>query len=190
MVDIIDAFRYQETSYDKKTFMAYIKDYMKACRPALREPRFSFARSARRPPIPQQLTPLRRPRPTPQRPLLSAEGRREAPGGQGRGLQDERHRGAQDRDPQPLLRASPILPPFLLPSPAAAPVSAAAASPTRTTPLSPLRPLPPRLSEQELQFFLGESGDMEGSMVYAYYKEGASEPTFLLFKDALKEVKC
>lgn len=44
--------------------------------------------------------------------------------------------------------------------------------------------------QQELQFFLGESGDMEGSMVYAYYKEGSSEPTFLLFKDALKEVKC
>lgn len=33
VVDIIDAFRYQETSYDKKTFMAYIKDYMKARRP-------------------------------------------------------------------------------------------------------------------------------------------------------------
>lgn len=30
VVDIIDAFRYQETSYDKKTFMAYIKDFMKA----------------------------------------------------------------------------------------------------------------------------------------------------------------
>ena len=41
----------------------------------------------------------------------------------------------------------------------------------------------------ELQFFLGESGDMEGSMVYAYYKEGCSEPTFLFFKDALKGYK-
>lgn len=31
---------------------------------------------------------------------------------------------------------------------------------------------------------------MEGSMVYCFYPEGAAEPTFLLFKDALKPVKC
>jgi hypothetical protein len=31
--------------------------------------------------------------------------------------------------------------------------------------------------------------DLEGSMVYAYYKEGSSEPTFLFFKDGLKEVR-
>jgi hypothetical protein len=39
----------------------------------------------------------------------------------------------------------------------------------------------------ELQFFTGESMDLEGSMAYAYYKEGASEPTFLYFKDGLKD---
>ena len=42
----------------------------------------------------------------------------------------------------------------------------------------------------ELQFFMGETGDLEGTMCYAYYKEGASEPTFLYFKDSLKPVKC
>jgi hypothetical protein len=42
----------------------------------------------------------------------------------------------------------------------------------------------------ELQFFTGETADLEASMAYAYYKEGASEPTFLYFKDGLKEVKC
>ena len=29
VVDIIDAFRLQETSYDKKAFTAYIKEFMK-----------------------------------------------------------------------------------------------------------------------------------------------------------------
>lgn len=42
----------------------------------------------------------------------------------------------------------------------------------------------------ELQFFTGESSDLEATLVYAYYKEGSSDPTFLYFKDALKEVKC
>ena len=63
----------------------------------------------------------------------------------------------------------------------------------------------------ELQFFMGESGDMEASLCYAYYKEGcacaraslrvqpshprlptlaASDPTFLYFKDCLREQKC
>ena len=42
----------------------------------------------------------------------------------------------------------------------------------------------------ELQFFTGENGELEGSMAYAYYKEGATDPTFLYFKDGLKEVKC
>eukprot|EP00850_Spirogloea_muscicola_P004546 SM000019S05090 [mRNA] locus=s19:842825:844388:- [translate_table: standard] len=42
----------------------------------------------------------------------------------------------------------------------------------------------------DLQFFVGESMNLEGSMAFAYYKEGASEPTFLYFKDGLKEVKC
>jgi hypothetical protein len=42
----------------------------------------------------------------------------------------------------------------------------------------------------DLQFFLGESMNLEGAIVYAYYKEGASDPTFLYFKDGLKEVKC
>eukprot|EP00271_Cylindrocystis_brebissonii_P011901 TRINITY_DN29913_c0_g1_i1.p1 TRINITY_DN29913_c0_g1~~TRINITY_DN29913_c0_g1_i1.p1 ORF type:complete len:167 (-),score=51.21 TRINITY_DN29913_c0_g1_i1:842-1342(-) len=42
----------------------------------------------------------------------------------------------------------------------------------------------------DLQFFLGESMDIEGGMVYAYYEDGATDPTFLYFKDGLKEVKC
>jgi hypothetical protein len=41
----------------------------------------------------------------------------------------------------------------------------------------------------ELQFFTGESSDLEATLCYAYYKEGESDPTFLYFKDALKEVK-
>jgi len=42
----------------------------------------------------------------------------------------------------------------------------------------------------ELQFFVGESMKDDGTMVFAYYKEGSSDPTFLYFGDALKEVKC
>lgn len=38
--------------------------------------------------------------------------------------------------------------------------------------------------------FLGESLDSDGSMVFAYYKEGAANPTFLFPKYALKEEKC
>ncbi|KAJ4834074.1 hypothetical protein Tsubulata_016272 [Turnera subulata] len=42
----------------------------------------------------------------------------------------------------------------------------------------------------DLQFFLGESSNLEGTLVFAYYKEGATDPTFLYFAPALKEVKC
>ncbi|KAH7655031.1 Translationally controlled tumor protein [Dioscorea alata] len=43
---------------------------------------------------------------------------------------------------------------------------------------------------KDLQFFVGESMHDEGSMVFAYYKEGATNPTFIYFAYALKEVKC
>lgn len=42
----------------------------------------------------------------------------------------------------------------------------------------------------DLQFFVGESMHDDGSMVFAYYKDGATDPTFLYFADGLKEVKC
>ncbi|KAJ1395218.1 Translationally controlled tumor protein, conserved site [Sesbania bispinosa] len=42
----------------------------------------------------------------------------------------------------------------------------------------------------DLQFFVGESMLDDGSLVFAYYKDGASDPTFLYFAYALKEVKC
>ncbi len=101
VVDIIDAFRLQETSWDKKGFMGYIKTFMKATA--------------------DKLSPERKEK-------------------------------------------------FMAAAPAA------------------VKELLGRFNE--LQFFMGESSDMEGSLVYAYYKEGSSEPTFLYFKDALKEVKC
>lgn len=43
---------------------------------------------------------------------------------------------------------------------------------------------------RDLQFFVGESMHDDGSVVLAYYKEGATDPTFLYFAYALKEVKC
>ena len=101
VVDIVDAFRLQETSWDKKGFMGYIKTYMKSVADKLPEAR-------------------------------KAE--------------------------------------FMAAAPAA------------------VKELLGRFSE--LQFFTGEGSDLEGSMAYAYYKEGATEPTFLYFKDGLKEVKC
>ncbi|KAJ6806190.1 putative translationally-controlled tumor protein-like protein [Iris pallida] len=42
----------------------------------------------------------------------------------------------------------------------------------------------------KLQFFVGESMHDAGSLVFAYYKEGATDPTFLYFAYGLKEVKC
>ncbi|XP_027161130.1 translationally-controlled tumor protein homolog [Coffea eugenioides] len=42
----------------------------------------------------------------------------------------------------------------------------------------------------DLQFFVGESMRDEGSIVFAYYKEGATDPTFLYLAPGLKEVKC
>ena len=35
-----------------------------------------------------------------------------------------------------------------------------------------------------------ESMHDDGSLVFAYYKEGATDPTFLYFAYGLKEVKC
>jgi hypothetical protein len=43
---------------------------------------------------------------------------------------------------------------------------------------------------KELQVFTGPSMDPDATMVFAYYKEGAAAPTFVFFKDALKEIKC
>ena len=46
---------------------------------------------------------------------------------------------------------------------------------------TPAAPLP--------RSFLGESMDPESTMVYAYYKDGGSSPTFLFCKYALDAVK-
>ncbi|RRT74949.1 hypothetical protein B296_00004736 [Ensete ventricosum] len=43
---------------------------------------------------------------------------------------------------------------------------------------------------KDLQFFVGESMHDDGSMVFAYYKDGAVDPTFIYFAYGLKEVKC
>ncbi|KAL9250289.1 Translationally-controlled tumor protein-like protein [Drosera capensis] len=42
----------------------------------------------------------------------------------------------------------------------------------------------------DLQFFVGESMHDDGSLVFAYYKDGASDPTFLYIAYGLKEIKC
>ncbi|CAM6084171.1 unnamed protein product [Calypogeia fissa] len=42
----------------------------------------------------------------------------------------------------------------------------------------------------DLQYFVGESMHDDCSLVFAYYKEGKADPTFVYFADALKEVKC
>ncbi|XP_071692994.1 translationally-controlled tumor protein homolog [Rutidosis leptorrhynchoides] len=42
----------------------------------------------------------------------------------------------------------------------------------------------------DLQFFVGESMHDDSTIVFAYYKEGATDPTFLYFGVGLKEVKC
>nr|ADZ75463.1 translationally controlled tumor protein [Litchi chinensis] len=42
----------------------------------------------------------------------------------------------------------------------------------------------------DLQFFVGESMHDESLLVFAYYKDGATDPTFLYFAHGLKEVKC
>ncbi|KAF8017224.1 hypothetical protein BT93_H2423 [Corymbia citriodora subsp. variegata] len=42
----------------------------------------------------------------------------------------------------------------------------------------------------DLQFFVGESMHDDASLVFAYYKEGATDPTFLYFGHGLKEIKC
>ena len=41
----------------------------------------------------------------------------------------------------------------------------------------------------EFQFFMGQSGDPEAGLGFAYYAEGESEPTFLFFADGMKEEK-
>ncbi|OAY42322.1 translationally-controlled tumor protein homolog [Manihot esculenta] len=43
---------------------------------------------------------------------------------------------------------------------------------------------------EDLQFFVGESMHDDSSLVFAYYKEGSTEPTFLYFAYGLKEIKC
>ncbi|WVZ10628.1 hypothetical protein V8G54_015158 [Vigna mungo] len=43
---------------------------------------------------------------------------------------------------------------------------------------------------KDLQFFVGESMHDDGSLVFAYYKDGATDPTFLYFAYALEEMKC
>jgi len=43
---------------------------------------------------------------------------------------------------------------------------------------------------KELQFFTGESMDHEGTLAFAYYKEGAADPTFIFPKYALNANKC
>nr|XP_043640330.1 translationally-controlled tumor protein homolog [Erigeron canadensis] len=43
---------------------------------------------------------------------------------------------------------------------------------------------------KDLQFFVGESMHDDSTIVFAYYKDGATDPTFLYFGVGLKEVKC
>ncbi|XP_073053379.1 translationally-controlled tumor protein homolog [Primulina eburnea] len=43
---------------------------------------------------------------------------------------------------------------------------------------------------KDLQFFVGESMHDDCTVVFAYYKDGATNPTFLYFGHGLKEVKC
>ncbi|PIA44396.1 hypothetical protein AQUCO_01700176v1 [Aquilegia coerulea] len=43
---------------------------------------------------------------------------------------------------------------------------------------------------KDFQFFVGESMHDDSGLVLAYYKEGATDPTFLYFAHGLKEVKC
>ncbi|KAF7132689.1 hypothetical protein RHSIM_Rhsim09G0007100 [Rhododendron simsii] len=42
----------------------------------------------------------------------------------------------------------------------------------------------------DLQFFVGESMHDDSTLVFAYYKDGATDPTFLYFGHWLREVKC
>lgn len=42
----------------------------------------------------------------------------------------------------------------------------------------------------DFQFFVGQSMREDGALVFAYYKEGSNNPTFVYFRDGLKEVKC
>ncbi|XP_022937958.1 translationally-controlled tumor protein homolog [Cucurbita pepo subsp. pepo] len=43
---------------------------------------------------------------------------------------------------------------------------------------------------KDFQFFVGESMHDDSCIVFAYYREGATDPTFLYLAPALKEVKC
>ncbi|KAG7022356.1 Translationally-controlled tumor protein-like protein [Cucurbita argyrosperma subsp. argyrosperma] len=42
----------------------------------------------------------------------------------------------------------------------------------------------------DLQFFVGEGMHDDAALVFAYYKEGATDPTFIYIAYGLKEVKC
>ena len=41
----------------------------------------------------------------------------------------------------------------------------------------------------EMQIFVGESMDTEASLCFAYTKDGETDPTFLFFRDGMKEEK-
>lgn len=43
---------------------------------------------------------------------------------------------------------------------------------------------------KDLQFFVGEGMHDDSALVFAYYKEGAADPTFLYLAPGLKEIKC
>ncbi|XP_004487845.1 translationally-controlled tumor protein homolog [Cicer arietinum] len=43
---------------------------------------------------------------------------------------------------------------------------------------------------KDFQFFVGESMHDDGGLVFAYYKDGAADPTFIYFAHGLKEIKC
>jgi hypothetical protein len=38
--------------------------------------------------------------------------------------------------------------------------------------------------------FVGEGMHDDGGLVFVYYKDGATDPTFLYFAHGLKEIKC
>ncbi|KAL6548252.1 hypothetical protein OROGR_008673 [Orobanche gracilis] len=42
----------------------------------------------------------------------------------------------------------------------------------------------------DLQFFVGEGMHDDSTLVFVYYKDGATDPTFLYFAHGLEEMKC
>ncbi|KAL3349675.1 hypothetical protein AABB24_022658 [Solanum stoloniferum] len=43
---------------------------------------------------------------------------------------------------------------------------------------------------KDFQFFVGESMSDDSALVFAYYKDGSADPTFLYLAPGLKEIKC